>query len=266
MATYVFSDVHGHHRTLERLLERVSPSSEDVVWILGDMVDRGPDPVSVMKTCRSLADGHILMGNHEDMMLQVFKHPDDLALRFQWEMNGGGTTAAGLASLPAEECIDLVEWADELLMGTHIAVGERSFILVHAGLRPLNFSARSRWSDITMDALLRYQHPEDVLWIRDEFWGAPTGFVSDRGEGPIVIAGHTPVPYVEQLADVYDRPARNDEGECQVMHLGIGEATGGVADRWAIDCGAAGGAGWGRIAMVRLDDGAEFYEPVLEGE
>jgi serine/threonine protein phosphatase 1 len=65
---------------------------------------------------------------------------------------------------------------------------------------------------------------------------------------------------------VYDRPARNEAGECQILHLGATDATGGVADRWAIDCGAAGGANWGRIGMVRLDDGAEFYEAVLEGE
>jgi serine/threonine protein phosphatase 1 len=39
-----------------------------------------------------------------------------------------------------------------------------------------------------------------------------------------------------------------------------------VADRWAIDCGAAGGADWGSIGIVRLDDGEEFYEPVLEDD
>lgn len=266
MATYVFSDVHGHHKTLERLLESVAPADEDTIWILGDMVDRGPDPVAVMRTCRNLPNSHILMGNHEDMMLEAFKHPSDIAVRFQWQMNGGATTASGLAALSEQECLDYIDWADNLPLGAHVVVNEQAYLLVHAGIRPLNFSARSRWSDITMDALLRYQNAEDVLWIRDEFWGQPTGFVDERGEGPIVIAGHTPVPYVEELADLYDRPARNEEGECQIMHLGACEATGGVADRWAIDCGAAGGAGWGRIGMVRLDDGAEFYESILEGE
>lgn len=266
MATYVFSDVHGHHRTLERLLERVSPATEDIVWILGDMVDRGPDPVGVMKTCRNLADGRILMGNHEDMMIDALTHPNDHVARFQWEMNGGGTTLKGLASLPGKECVDLVEWAMQLPLGAHISVGERTYVLIHAGLRPLSFSAHSRWTDATIDAMLRYQDRTDVLWIREDFWGNPTGFLDENGVGPVVIAGHTPVPYVQELADVYDRPARNEDGDCQIMKLGAVDATGGVADRWAIDCGAAGGAGWGRIAMVRLDDGAEFYESVLEGE
>ena len=187
-------------------------------------------------------------------------------VRFQWEMNGGSTTASGLASLSEHMCMDMVDWVDNLPLGAHLTVNGQAYLLVHAGIRPLNFSARSRWTDVTMDALLRYQNPEDVLWIRDEFWGQPTGFVDERGAGPIVIAGHTPVPYVEELADLYDRPSRNDEGECQIMHLGACEATGGVADRWAIDCGAAGGAGWGRIGIVRLDDGEEFYESIQEGE
>ena len=51
-----------------------------------------------------------------------------------------------------------------------------------------------------------------------------------------------------------------------MMRVGASEATGGVADRWAIDCGAAGGAGWGRILMLRLDDECEFYATVEEGE
>ena len=266
MATYVFSDVHGHHKTLERLLERVSPCDEDEIWVLGDMVDRGPDPVSVIRTCRSFAHGHVLMGNHEAMMLDFIHNPTDELSAFQWEMNGGYTTRAGLVRLSEYELLDIIDWVEGLELGAHISVGGRDYLMVHAGLRPLNFSARSRWTDVTMDALLRYQNTEDLLWIRDEFWGQPTGFVDERGLGPIVIAGHTPVPYVEELADTYDRPARNIEGECQIMHLGASDATGGIADRWAIDCGAAGGAGWGRIGMVRLDDGMEFYEAVLEGE
>ena len=46
MATYVFSDVHGHARALERLLDRISPATEDRIFMLGDMINRGPDPLA----------------------------------------------------------------------------------------------------------------------------------------------------------------------------------------------------------------------------
>ena len=266
MATYVFSDVHGHHRTLERLLEQVSPADEDDIWILGDMVDRGPDPVSVMRTCRDLKGSHILLGNHEQMMLDVENDPHDAFAAISWHMNGGDSTHKGLEELSATERDELISWVRDLPLYAHINVNERDYLLVHAGLRPLSFSSHSRWNDVTMDHLLSYQVKDDLLWIREEFWGRRTGLMSYEGKGPIVIAGHTPVPYVQEYADVYDRPARDDDGQCQIMRLGAAPGTDQVADRWAIDCGAAGPAGWGRIAMIRLDDLKEYYEPVLEGD
>jgi serine/threonine protein phosphatase 1 len=51
-----------------------------------------------------------------------------------------------------------------------------------------------------------------------------------------------------------------------MVKVGASAQTGGVADRWDIDCGAAGGAGFGNLLMLRLDDGQETYEPVREGE
>ena len=267
MATYVISDIHGHFRTFERLLEEVSPSDDDQLWVLGDMIDRGPDPVSVMKTCRDLPNARVLMGNHEDLMRDfLLNGENDQMAAINWAINGGGTTMEGLEKLPHDEEVDLLEWACDLPTAAHVEVGERYFILVHAGLRPLDFTSQTEWSDEELDRLLEGQTVEDVLWIREDFWGAPTGFLDEKGSGPIVVAGHTPVPYVEPIADHFDRPARNEDGLCQMMRVGATEETGGVADRWAIDCGAAGGAGWGRLLMLRLDDEHEFYATVEEGE
>ncbi len=51
-----------------------------------------------------------------------------------------------------------------------------------------------------------------------------------------------------------------------MLKIGADESTGGVADRWDIDAGAAGGAGFGRVGIMRLDDGAEFYEDIAPDE
>lgn len=266
MATYVFSDVHGHCKTLERLLSRVSPSANDEVWVLGDMIDRGPDPVGVMRLCRSLPNAHVLMGNHEDLMMDFFSNPDGEFAAVNWAINGCATTLSGLRAMDESERVDLVEWVQHLPLSGHVVVGGRPYLLVHAGLVPRSFAARKCWSDASLDALLASQSSEDVLWIREEFWGNPTGLLDQQGNGPIVIAGHTPVPYVEQITDQADRPARDANGKCQMLRVGARPETAGVADRWAIDCGAAGGAGWGRVLMLRLDDQQEFYESVEEGE
>ena len=69
MACYALSDIHGRLKTLDRLLEKVSPAEDDEIYILGDMVDRGPDSVEVMKLCRNLPNATVLLGNHEQLML-----------------------------------------------------------------------------------------------------------------------------------------------------------------------------------------------------
>ena len=86
------------------------------------------------------------------------------------------------------------------------------------------------------------------------------------GKGPIVIAGHTPTPYLNRLCDELDGPVRDENGNARMLKIGADESTGGVADRWDIDAGAAGGAGFGRVGIMRLDDGAEFYEDIAPDE
>ena len=102
MSTYVFSDVHGHRAPLERVLERISPSEEDCFFCLGDMIDRGPDPVGVLRIVRALPNVRVLMGNHEDLMVSCIDHPHDPLATMNWGINGGSTTSDGLAEISAE--------------------------------------------------------------------------------------------------------------------------------------------------------------------
>lgn len=266
MSTYVFSDVHGHAAPLDRALSRVSPTEDDRIFCLGDMIDRGPDPVRVMQTVRSLPGVTVLMGNHEDLMLNYFAHPGDHLSVVNWAINGGKMTVTGLEAIPSDDAVELVNWAGTLPRWSYAQVDGRYYLLCHAGLRPSSFKARKAWSDASVEALLKAQDPDDLVWIREEFWSVPTGLVGEDGLGPIVVAGHTPTPYLNVMTDLIDRPTRNDDGIAQMVRVGACEATDGVADRWDIDCGAAGGAGFGQVMVLRLDDGEEFCEPIREGE
>lgn len=267
MSTYVFSDVHGHRATLDRALERVSPGAGDAVFCLGDMIDRGPDPVGVMRLTRSLPNVCVLKGNHEDLMLDALDHRDDVVAQANWAINGGMATLSGLQEAPEDEASELVGWVRGLPLSAHVEVAGRHYVMAHAGIRPGGSPpADGAWSAAALDALLSVQTPDDLLWIRDEFWSVPTGLLDERGEGPIVVAGHTPTPYLASMTDELDRPVRNESGIAQMVRVGARDATGGVADRWDIDSGAAGGAGFGQVTIVRLDDGEEFAEPVRDGE
>ena len=281
MATYAFSDVHGHRATLDRLLERVSPADDDRIYMLGDMIDRGPDPAGVLRVCHDLPNACVLMGNHEDLMLTFLEQPEDSVARANWEINGGAMTADSLLRLPEGERLELLDWVGSLPLYAFTFAGGRPYVLVHAGIRPgVPFERtgavadddgnpdveRMGWTGADLEALLSVQAPDDLLWIRDEFWGQPTGLLDERGEGPVVVAGHTPTAYLEAMADRPDRLPVDENNLCRMVRVGASAETGGVPDRWDIDCGAAGGAGFGNLLMVRLEDGLETYEPVLEGE
>ncbi|MGN0071131.1 MAG: metallophosphoesterase family protein [Atopobiaceae bacterium] len=263
MACYALSDIHGRLKTLDRLLEKVGPAEDDELYILGDMIDRGPDSVDVMKLCRSLPNATVLLGNHEQLMLDCFHDMGDQIALLNWAINGGVPTAKGLMKLKAAERHDLLDWVGGLARWIVKTVGGRTYILVHAGVKSeaLPPDAKNH-----IPAALAAQDSDDLIWIREGYLDRPTGLLDEKGEGPIIVGGHTPTALAETLADCADRSALNDDGRCQMLSLGATEETGGVADRLVIDCGAGSVPEHGRLCMLRLDDRKEFYEDVLDGD
>lgn len=265
MSTYVFSDVHGHVGPLRRALNRVSPSDDDVFYCLGDMIDRGPEPLAVVKTCYELPNCTVLQGNHEALMLDYFDNPNDQLAMINWGQNGAATTIGDLQNLPAEKLMLFLDWVRALPLWASVKVGERRYIMSHAGIRARREPVAGLDDEGAIADFMAAQSVEDLLWIRDDFWGEPTGLVDGEGKGPIVIAGHTPTLYLRDY-DLLDRSPLDRIGRCRMVRVGATPATGGVADKWNIDCGAAAGAGGGQVLVLRLDDGCEFMEPVREGE
>ncbi|MBQ9058807.1 MAG: serine/threonine protein phosphatase [Atopobiaceae bacterium] len=275
MAIYVFSDVHGQLNALETMLDHLSPSSEDVLYMLGDMVDRGPDPVGVMKLCRDYPNMHVLMGNHEKMMLDCLRIDHSLYACYDWEHNGCDTTRVGLDALERSEYNELLDWVEQLPLYKLCTVGDQSYVLVHAGIMPpVAYTLKKLfgtdeidgtfWTEEHLTTLLENQDREDLLWIREDFWGKPTGLVDKNGVGPVVIAGHSPTVLVERYVNASNRGALDDEGRMRMLRVGACELTGGVADRLAIDCGAGTSQNWGQLMVLRLDDMREFYLPIMK--
>jgi hypothetical protein len=74
-------DVHGCLAELVELLDRLNPAPEDSLIFLGDLIDRGPDPVGVVRFVRNLRQtlnmntpGTTLLGNHEEKALRWHRH------------------------------------------------------------------------------------------------------------------------------------------------------------------------------------------------
>jgi len=85
-------DIHGCKTALERLLESIQPSANDTIVTLGDYIDRGPDSRGVIDLLIQLgreAEHIALMGNHEEMMLEVVQ---DESPHEAWTRHGGVDT------------------------------------------------------------------------------------------------------------------------------------------------------------------------------
>lgn len=265
MSTYVFSDVHGHRAALERVLERISPASDDRFMCLGDLVDRGPDPLGCIQIARSLPNNIVLMGNHEELMLAALfsladpEAPQATEASINWACNGGAVTSEALAALDDDEAGEFIEWAAGLPRWATCTIDEQDFLFVHAGV-DLSRPQPPRWETGSLKAYAAAQALDSLVWVREEFWAPLHGLQSPEGRGPIVVAGHTPTPYLSTIAQKLDREPIDDAGRARMVRAGA------EADRWAIDCAAAAGAGLGQVLVLRLDDGAEFYEPINEGE
>lgn len=278
MAVYVTSDAHGHVRALEEAIKQANIQPEDTLYVLGDMVDRGPAPIDVVKLVRSMPNAQVIMGNHERMMIDALVKGN----RFDsetWNMNGGWATVKQYDELSHDEQVELLAWMQGLPLYKVIEVNGRQFILVHAGIDSIDIhiymqqefgdEKEDGYSTPHIENALLAQGQETLLWIRDGFWDIPTGLINQDGAGPIVICGHT--PSVNLGYYVNDQPMNceglNPEtGHGQIVEVGACKETNYTPDKIDIDCSAASGSEFGSIGVMRLDDFEEWVVPIQPGE
>jgi serine/threonine protein phosphatase 1 len=169
---FAIGDVHGCARTLRRLVTgvlRLTP--DDELYLLGDLIDRGPDSKGVLDLISELgAQGIPVMavrGNHEEMYLHAADSRGDMDL---WLSNGGQAT---LASFDADGPGDVPHRYQRYLRSLPYYLLRDDFVLVHAGL---NFDIPDPFSDT-----------EAMIWQRE------CRVDLKRTGGRRLVCGHTAV-------------------------------------------------------------------------
>ncbi|MEL6437861.1 MAG: metallophosphoesterase family protein [Cyanobacteria bacterium J06621_8] len=162
----VIGDVHGHYDTLIALLDAISPTSEDDVYFLGDLIDRGPKSAQVVDFVMR-SQYKCLRGNHEEMLLDVVGSGEVSVELYQgWLYSGGHSTVDSYNSKIPQEHID---WLKKLPL--YLDLGD--YWLVHAGIDPR--------------MPLEHQCSEQFCWIREDFHSCDQPFFKNKQ----IVIGHT---------------------------------------------------------------------------
>ena len=135
MAIYAIGDIQGCYTELQQLLEQICFDPEqDQLWLVGDLVNRGPGSLEVLRLVKSLGDSVItVLGNHDLHLLAV---AEGTAERHRTD------TLDEILNAPDRE--ELLYWLRHQCM-LHAQDG---YVLVHAGLLP-------QWSVAQAESLAR---------------------------------------------------------------------------------------------------------------
>jgi bis(5'-nucleosyl)-tetraphosphatase (symmetrical) len=267
MATYAIGDVHGCFDTLQALLKRIGFSAgRDRLWMVGDLVNRGPQSLAVLRWAAALGDDLVVvLGNH-DLYLMA--------------------RGAGVVDRKRRDTLDPVLEApdrDELLAWLRtrpLLHREGDRVLVHAGLFPQWRLERAERLARETERRLRGKDGDRLLRLamikRDESWrygltaaararitlAAMARMRALTASGTMCAAfSGPPAELPSGCLPWFEVPGRRSAGALVVFGhwaaLGLRLAP-GVA---AIDTGCV----WGQcLTALRLDDGQLFQEPARE--
>ena len=227
---YVISDLHGRFDRYQQMLEVIEFTLDDTLYVLGDVIDRGPDGIKILQDMMFRPNIFPLLGNHEftaaiclpwlmqevtDQSLNALDGTQIAALS-EWIANGGGVTLRSLKELATEEREEILEYFREMELFAEMETNGRSFVLTHSGLS--NFSPGRPLSDYNLEDFLFCRPGMDTVYFPDKF----------------LIFGHTPTRYLS--------------GQDKILRQ----------KTWIdIDCGCA--APSGRLGCLCLDTMEEFY-------
>lgn len=236
---YVLSDIHGNMRRFKSILKQINLQPEDTLYILGDVIDRHPDGIKILRQIMTMPNAKMLLGNHEYMMLRALKEPydgaDDLEDENEdeaislWYRNGGWVTHNSWKHTRLAVRAEIIAYLHSLPLNYTVEVGGKRFLLVHGAAEE-----RCRY----------YGTGHKGLVTHFAVWDRRTSTTLPVPDDYTLIFGHTPTINLQDQT---------------ILEIWYGER------RIGIDCGSGfpnGSVVWncyGRLACLRLDDMKEFY-------
>ena len=215
---YCISDIHGYYGLFCRLLDKIKFSGKDKLYVLGDVIDKGPDSIRLAKLLFSMPNVYCIAGNHEYDFLKYYRALMRQTENYDWvlEKLRGYFTDGRLLDWETVDRFDFLPFYAET----------DDFIGVHAGI-PVKDGKLMPVSHATCEQLVydRRFKDKDIL----------------PQNGKCVLYGHTPVRYLTGRDEILLYPRRGAAKDSQniadycKIHLDTGVAFSGVLGCFAID-------------------------------
>lgn len=221
--TYVMSDLHGNYQKFKALLEQIHFGERDVLYLLGDLVDYGEEPMELLADLSLRLNVYSIAGEHDftaarmlggfAQMLKSGAQPDEsfISEMTAWVQDGGQPTLDGFRSLTDEQREGVLDYLDELVLFEEAEVNGKRYLLVHAGI-----------AGYEQGCDLEDLGPED-------FFSEPLDAAYPLMSDCTLVVGHVPTKNQSIV-----------RGEGSIF----------------LDCGAGEG---GRLGCLCLETGKEFY-------
>lgn len=231
---YVIADIHGCYEEFMELLEKISFSEQDELFVLGDVLDRGTEPIKTMQEIMGRKNIKFILGNHEYMfalMLQLLDN-EDIAfeekntLLSDWFQDGAIVTSAQFLELKNEAQDEILDYIKNSVSYYKIEMGEKNYILVHAGIEGFEEGKELEKYEIADFVSGRIDYEKRLYF----------------DENTYIITGHTPTPAIRK-----DKQPLIYEGNGHI----------------AIDCACVFG---GRLAAYCLDTEEVTYVDAKQRE
>ena len=171
---YVMSDIHGCLDRYRNVLRQIRLRKDDHLYILGDVIDRGPEGLCILRDTMERGNVTLMLGNHEHMMLEALSHPGNDELLGLWYANGGRVTHEHFKHCSLAYRAEVLWYIRSLPLNIEVSVNGTDYLLVH-GAPASTYPKGSRFANQT----------EHAVWTR---LGRNTPLFEDK----IVIFGHTP--------------------------------------------------------------------------
>ena len=231
---YVISDIHGCYNEYKKLLEKINFNEEDELFVLGDVVDRGPEPMKVLLDMMLRPNVYPIIGNHDYMALTLLSKlnveiteenvesqlsGNIMEAYMYWIQDGGKTTVDSFKKLNKTLKKEVLEYLKDFSLYEEVIVNGKTYILVHADLH--GCEEEKDLEEYTLADLIFYRADYTKRYFKDE--------------NTFLITGHTPTRLIHgnQKSFVYEENG----------HI-------------AIDCGCVYGD---RLAAYCLDNGKVEY-------